>query len=334
MHFASKHFLYGLLLLIPLFVFMLYAWKKRQAVLSKFMEMDLAVRLTKNVSLRKKKIKELLLFIVVFLCLIALSGLEYGYKLVEINRRGIDVMIVVDVSKSMLAGDVSPSRLERAKREIEDLLNVLQGDRVGLIAFAGRAFVMTPQTLDYSAIYMFADSLSPDLIPVPGTAVATSIELALRALEKGNPESSAIILISDGEDLGGEVLETAKVAKEQGVRIYTLGVGTPAGAPIPLKEGGFMKDRNGNMVLTKLNSNILEDIANTTHGKAFNSVSGDKDLELIYKNINRELDEKELKSGKQKRYVNRFQLILFLALILLMIESLLGERRSSKGDEE
>src|SRR5262249_50083632 len=162
--------------------------------------------------------------------------------------------------------DVSPSRLERAKRKVEDLLNLLQGDRVGLIAFSGRAFVLTPLTLDYGAVRLFLDSLSPELITAQGTNVGEAIDLALTSLQQAAPQSQSILLLTDGEDLSGDALDAAKKAADQGVRIYALGIGTEAGAPIPAPGGGFKKDSSGQMVLTKLDESILEKMTSMTGG--------------------------------------------------------------------
>ncbi len=252
---------------------------------------------------------------------------KWGFHWEEVQRRGVDILIALDVSTSMLAEDVSPNRLDRAKRKISDLLKIIQGDRVGLIAFAGTAFLQCPLTLDHGAIAIFLDSIDTDLIPVPGTAIGQAIELALKAFESSPKNSRALILITDGEDTTGNPLEVAKKANEQGVKIYTIGIGKEGGVPIPDgKQGGFKKDRKGEVVLTHLDEQSLQKIALETGGSYVRSVSGDLDLDKVYEDIQKKTEDKELKSGRQRRYEERYQWPLFLALLCLILEVLMSER--------
>jgi len=329
MKFASPNLLSLLWFILPLVLFIIWAWRKKQDSMRLFADRKLIARLTEKVSWQRQKAKEVLIIISVALLIFALSRPQIGFKWEDVKRRGVDIMIVVDVSRSMLARDVSPSRMEHAKRKIEDLLNIVKGDRIGLIAFAGKAFVLTPLTLDYGAIRLFADALEPDLVPVPGTALGEALELATKALNKAKPESKAIILLTDGEDLAGNMEKDIKKAKESGTRIYALGIGTKDGAPIPLPEGGFLKNNKNEMVLTKLDMPVLESMAEETKGIALTSVAGDSDLEAIYNNIRGDLKETELKGNREKRYIDRFQWILFAALILLLIETLLNTKKAS-----
>lgn len=321
--------LYFLFLLVPLALFLLWGWKKKMQTMEAFAKTELGERLIDKVSRRKQKIKNILLFLTVALLLFSLARPQYGYRWQEIKRRGVDVMIAVDLSRSMLAQDIQPSRIERARRKIIDLLKIAKGDRIGLIGFAGRAFVLTPLTLDYGAIRLFADQLSPELISAPGTAVSEAIELATRALKKGNPESKGLIIMSDGEDLAGNISGVSKVAADEGVKIYTLGIGTPEGAPIPLPGGGFQKD-GGDVVLTKLNEKTLAEISGDTGGKYIRSVSSDRDLNEIYKGIQGALTEQELKESKQKIYIDRYQWFLTAAILLLLIQTFMKETKNER----
>ncbi|MCK5513335.1 MAG: VWA domain-containing protein, partial [Deltaproteobacteria bacterium] len=193
----------------------------------------------------------------------ALTRPQWGFHWEEIKRVGVDVMVAIDVSESMLAEDVKPNRLERAKREVIDLIEMMEGDRIGLIAFAGTSFVQCPLTLDYGACKMFLDYIDTDLIPVPGTAIAEAIRTSLKSFNKRERKSKALIIITDGEDHEGEPIDAAKEAKKEGIKIFTIGVGREGGAPIPLKDGsgGFKKDRKGDMVITHLDEITLQKIA-------------------------------------------------------------------------
>ncbi|HSA59761.1 MAG TPA: VWA domain-containing protein [bacterium] len=328
MRFGMPSCFYALLLIPPLIAFLIWGWRQRERALKRFVSAGLDKRLAADLSVTRRRWKNVLLIFAVSLSLVSLTRPQWGFRWEEVRRRGVDIMIAVDVSKSMLAGDVSPSRLERAKRKVEDFLNLLQGDRVGLIAFSGRAFVMTPLTLDYGAIRLFLDPLSPDLITAQGTNVGEAIDLGLKSLKQGNPDSQSLLLMSDGEDLSGDALDAAKKAAEQGVRIYALGVGTEGGAPIPAEGGGFKKDASGQIVLTRLDESILEKMASQTGGVYARSVADDRDLEAIYAGMRGKLEEKELKAGRQKHFIERYAWFLLPALLLLIAESLMSETKN------
>ena len=240
-------------------------------------------------------------------------------------------LIVIDVSESMLAEDVKPNRLERAKREVIDLIEMLEGDRIGLIAFAGTSFVQCPLTLDYGACKMFLDYIDTDLIPVPGTAIAEAIRTSLKSFNKRERKSKALILITDGEDHEGEPIDAAKEAKKEGIKIFTIGVGREGGAPIPLKDGsgGFKKDRKGDMVITHLDEITLQKIALETGGSYVRSVTGDMDLDKIYQEgIKQHVEQKHLKSTRKRRWEERFQWFIFFALLFISVEFFVSERKA------
>ena len=263
---------------------------------------------------------------------LALAELKYGFTWEEVQRRGVDIVVALDVSDSMLVEDAETggklSRLERAKREIADLLRVVRGDRIGLVAFAGTAFLECPLTLDYGAAHLFLSSIDTDLIPVKGTALGAALRTALEAFEGGSNSSRAIILITDGEDHGGDALAAAEEAKLAGVRVFAIGIGRDEGAPIPAPGGGFRRDRRGEMVLSRLDEATLQRIALATGGRYVRSVTGDVDLEQIYsQGIKAVLEDQELESQRRQRWEDRFQWLLALALIALMAEPLIAERR-------
>ncbi len=252
--------------------------------------------------------------------IISLARPMWGYNYVVMERKGVDLILALDVSQSMLAKDVSPNRLIRAKREIKDLLKILKGDRVGLLIFSGVTFLQTPLTLDYGALEMLLNDVSVESLPVPGTAISDAILDSIKAFGKDNTESRSIILITDGEDHEKNPLEVIDKAKKENVRIYTIGVGGEQGAPIPSLSGkGFKKDRMGNVVLTKINEKVLKEISKKTGGSYVKSVTGDFDLDKIYKDIQRDVDDKTIKSGKKKKYIHRYQYFLIISLIFYLL---------------
>jgi len=330
MTFAAPHFLYGLLILPALLLLLLWGEKQRERSLRRFVASGLSQRLSLELSPARRRWKEALLIASVALAIVSLARPQWGYRWEDVKRRGVDIIIAVDVSKSMLAGDVSPSRLERAKRKIEDLLAMVQGDRIGLIAFSGKAFVLTPLTLDYGAIGLYLDSLSPDLITAQGTNVGDAVTLALKSLKQGDPHSQSLLLMTDGEDLSGDALEAAGKSADQGVKIYALGIGTDSGAPIPAQGGGFKKDSSGEIVLTKIDESTLRKMTEATGGIYARSVAGDGDLSALYGAMRGKLEERDLKSGKQRRFIDRFGYFLLPTILLLLAESLLKETKSNK----
>lgn len=248
-----------LVLIIPgIFFFYLWAIKKKQQLLDLFVSPELQSRLLQNFSLKKQKLKCYLLLVVLCFSILSLMRPQWGFHWEEVKQKGVDIIIALDVSKSMLAQDVSPNRLDRAKQEIIDLLRILKGDRVGLIAFAGSAFLQAPLTLDYGAVQLFLDEVDTDLIPVPGTAIGGAIEKAIASFDQEDKNSRVLILITDGEDHQGNPVEMAKKAALANIKIFTIGIGQANGAPIPNENGGFKKDSSGNLILTHLDEKSLQ----------------------------------------------------------------------------
>ena len=256
--------------------------------------------------------------------IIALAQPRFGYTWLEQQQSGKDLYVVLDVSKSMLATDIKPSRLQRAKRKLHDLLTMLDGDRLSLIAFAGASFVHCPLTNDYAAAQLFLDHLSPELIPVPGTAIGDALRLALKSIaETSTAEGAAIILLTDGEDQGTEPLKVAEQAKQQRVKIFAIGIGGNEATPITTSDGQLIKDRQGNLVLSRLDETTLQQLAVTTGGSYVRSVSGDFDLQQIYdKGIREKISDQEFadKGGKRRVWHEHYYLFILIALLLLVIE--------------
>ena len=276
-------------------------------------------------------VKVTLLLLTLAVLIIALTRPRWGFAWSDVKRHGSDIIIAVDVSQSMLAQDVNPSRIERAKHEILDLLPILKGDRIGLVAFAGDAFVECPLTEDYAAMRMFVSFLGPDLIPLQGTDLKGAINTSMKALFDGSPggtEGRAIILITDGEDQEPDAEKAAAAAKEKGVKIYALGIGTPDGAPIPDPNGGFKKDAAGNMVVTRPNEKALSQLAASSGGVFARSEAGGGDLERIYvSGIRQHVAQREYQATREKLWFERFQWFVGLAILLLVAEFCLHDVR-------
>lgn len=330
MRFGNLYFLAMLWIVPALVVFYVWSFRHKRQLVQKFVSDELRERLLKGVSYSRQYFKAGLLVLVCLMSILALIRPKWGFQWEEVHRRGVDLLVALDVSQSMMAKDVEPNRLERAKREILDLLRIIEGDRVGLVAFAGTAFLQCPLTLDHGAVQLFLDSLSPDLIPVPGTAIGEAIDNSVQAFGGDKNKSRALILITDGEDHEGDPIEAAKKAQAAGIRIYAIGIGKEGGAPIPNQEGaGFKKNQQGELILTTLDETTLQKIALETGGSYVRSVSGDLDLEKIYEDIRSSLEDQELESGRRKRFEERYQWPLMLALMLLLLEVIFPERRGA-----
>jgi Ca-activated chloride channel family protein len=330
MQFGNLSYLF-LLWLIPCLVFFyIYAFLKKDRFIKEFCGEELYPRLIPSVQKGRQKLKAFLLILSVFFMIIALVRPKWGFHWEDIKRVGVDIIVAVDVSKSMLAQDVKPNRLERAKREVYDLCRMLEGDRIGLIAFAGTSFVQCPLTLDYGAFRMFLDYLDPDLIPTPGTAIGDAIRKATQSFSRRERKSKALIIITDGEDHESKPFEAAKEAKKEGIKVFTIGIGKGSGTPIPTYDGsgGFLKDRKGNVVLSKLDEKTLQRIALETGGSYVRSVTGDMDLDKIYRSeIRGTMEKKELRSTRKKRWEERFQWFIFIGLLLLSAEFFVREKK-------
>ncbi len=332
MKFANINMLFIIWIAPVLLLVILYGRRKRAKILKKYASSISLKMILSHVSDKRRFIKTVLLLTVCVLISIALSGPQYGYHWQETEQKGIDIFIALDCSKSMLAEDIKPTRLERAKREVFDLLSMLKGDRAGLVAFAGAAFVQCPLTLDYQAFNLFMNTLTPEYLPVGGTDIAGAITAAIEGFPEEEKTEKAIIIITDGENTGGDAIEAAKNAKKDGVKIFCIGVGKAEGIPVPDKNGGFKKDKSGKIVLTKLDEKTLREIAILTGGSYVRSVAGDMDLENIYlKHIRGEIEQTTLKSGKKKIWENRFQWPLGFAIILIILMLLIPSAKANEN---
>ena len=326
-----------LLWLVPLWV-ALQVWnaKRRRRALNEVIAPPLTARLTPLALGVKGVLKRALVSAALMVLILALAGWQYGQRWEKVSQRGADLVVALDVSRSMLAKDATAggqtARLVRAKREFRDLIQRLQGDRIGLVAFAGDAFLECPLTLDYAAAELFLRELGPDFVPVEGSAVGRAIAVAMDAFPEKSGADRAILLVTDGEDHAGEALDAVKRARAEGVRIFTMGVGRPAGTPIPGPDGRLIRDRNGELVLSRLNTELLQQIADRGDGRYVRARHGDADIDQIYtETIASALQHGEHASSKKRRKEDRFQWLVGLAMALLAIEPLIGERTGGQA---
>lgn len=308
---------------------LIFWWKKR--ALEQFASAAMLGYLAPQRSTGKPVLKFLLFRWAVFFLTIALINPKLGTKMAEAKQEGIDMMIAIDVSRSMLAEDIKPNRLERAKRGISQMIDKLYGDRVGIIVFAGDAYVQLPITNDYSAARMFLKTINTEIVPVQGTSIGAAIDLALESFDFENATQKAIVIISDGEDHEAEAISAAQRAGEKEVVIYTRGMGTVQGGPIPLYSGrqqsGYHKNKDGNTVVTRLNEEILQDIAATAGGTFVRASTAKMGLDMILGEIN-QMNKTEFGTVTYTEYEDRFQPFIVVALVLLLWSFIIGERKS------
>ena len=333
MSFHSINWLYAGIA-ATLAVVALFAWgeRRRRRLLAEFASAKLLPELSRTVSPAKKFVKKTLLALGIFAVFVALARPQWGYHWAESKTRGIDIIFAIDTSKSMLAEDVKPSRLERAKLSVLDLLDALDGDRIGIVAFSGQAFLQCPLTLDYDAFRLSLEALDTNVIQRGGTNIAAAISEADAAFEK-TANHKIVVLISDGEELESSAVERAKQAAKDGVVIYTLGVGGAKGEPIPVRDAGGrlvqLRDENGKIVASKLNEAVLSEIAKSTGG--FYEPLSANGMDAIYENGLKKIPQRELSARMKQLAIERFQIPLAAAIILLALESLVGTRRFFAG---
>lgn len=324
--FATPEYFY-LLAVIPLLVVVyLFSVRARRRALERFGDMQTLQELMPEASPRRMRTKFVLLCLALGLIATALARPQFGSKLREETRTGIEMMLAVDVSNSMLAQDFEPNRLERTKFAIDRLTEQLDEDRIGLIVFAGDAYMQLPITSDYVAARNFARNISPTMVSKQGTAIGAAINLAAQSFTSGTEGSRVIIVISDGENHEDDAVAAAKAAAEQGIRIYAIGIGTPEGAPVSI-DGDFIKDENGNMVVSKLDEATLEQIALSTGGAYIRATNRSLGLDEIVQKIG-EVQKQELTANVFEDFDEQYQYLLGLALLLSLAEFLMLGRKS------
>ncbi len=327
-HFAQAQYLL-LLLLIPFF-FLIQALvlRLRRRRIRKFGDEALVNRLMPSYAKGKVWVRLVLFSLGFFFFVIGLSRPQIGAKLKEHETRGAEIMIVLDVSNSMLAEDYSPNRLERAKLAIARLVDKLREDRIGLIVFAGNSFVQLPITTDYVSAKMFLNSISTESVPVQGTAIGDAINTAMRSFSAQSEKSRAIVVITDGENHEDDPVAAAEQAAAMGVRVYTIGVGSPEGKPIPM-DGELLKDKNGEIVVTRLDESVLQDVARAGNGVYVRAGNTEFGLNPVIDDI-RKMEDEKYNSIVFEEYDEQFMYFLAFAFVLFVIEMLVGDRKSKK----
>ena len=331
MRFAEPGMLWLLLAAPALALFIVLAARRRAALLRRFAEPALLPRLGAHGAAARRWSRALLAVAAVALLALALARPQWGSRLEMVQRKGLDIVIAVDVSQSMLAEDIRPSRLARSKQEIQRFVEALDGDRVGLVAFAGDAFLQSPLTSDYAAFRIFLDVLDPSLVGAQGTDLARALETAVEAFPEGSDRGRdrVIILLTDGEDHGGRALRVAEEAARAGILIHTVGVGSETGAPVPLTDASgrrrFLRDRRGEPVSSRLDATTLAAIARAGGGAFHHARPGRFELPDVLRRLD-DLERAELETQRLARYEERYQWPLAAALLLLALETLVADR--------
>lgn len=322
----------NLLWLIPIIILLLFWLNKRsKKLLNEFADLNLHNSIIPDNSNAKTKIKSAIVILVIALLILAAANPQVGTKLQEVKQTGIDVFICLDVSLSMSAEDIKPNRLEKAKYQISNLIQKLKGDRIGLIIFAGQAYIQFPLTTDYSAANLFLNAVDFNSVPQQGTAIAAAINMAAQSFDTASTQK-AIVIITDGEDHEGDIEGAIENAVDKGIKIYTIGLGSPDGVPIPVYDErgnlrGFKTDNQGNTVLTKLNEQILKEIASKADGAYYRGNNYEDYLDKIYSDLS-QLEKSEYGTKKVTDYESRYYYLLIPALLLLIIEFFISERKS------
>ena len=326
--FEEPTYLYLLLLLPFLAAFYLYSNYRRRKAIRKFGDPVLMAQLMPDVSKYRPDVKFWLVFAAIGLFAVLLARPQFGSKLETVKRQGVEVMIALDISNSMLAQDVQPSRLEKAKRLVAQLVDKMENDKVGMIVFAGDAFTQLPITSDYISAKMFLESINPSLISKQGTAIGVAINLATRSFTPQEGVGRAVIVITDGENHEGGAVEAAKAAAEKGIQVSVLGVGMPDGAPIPVEgTNDFRRDRDGNVVVTRLNEQMCQEIAQAGDGIYVRVDNSNAAQKVIAQEINK-MAKADVETQVYTEFNEQFQAVAWIILLLLLAEMLILERKN------
>jgi len=330
--FANPEYLY-LLLLLPLLILIwtLNEYRKRQAM-KRFGNIELIKRLIPELSRIRPALKFIFMLVAIFLSIIMLTRPQFGSKLEEVKRQGVEVILALDVSNSMLAEDIQPNRLERAKQAISRLVESLDNDKIGLIVFAGDAYTQIPVTTDYISAKMFLSAISPDMVPKQGTAIGSAIDLGMRSFSPGTGRSKAIVILTDGENHEDDPMAKAKEAAAVGIVVHTIGIGSTEGVPLMVTSNGkkdYLKDPDGNTVISKLDENILKEIAVAGNGRYVRANNSNIGLDQIYNEI-KKMKKQDLEGKMYTEYNDQFQIFAGAALLLLLIEFMIMERKNRK----
>lgn len=334
--FAHQEYLY-LLGLIPVLIALFWILSRaRKNALARFSNLDILAKLAETASAPKRLVKFIVFLFAYAFIVVGLANPQIGMRMQEVKQEGVDIFIALDVSFSMKAEDIKPNRLEKARFEIRNLIDRLGGDRIGLIVFAGEAYTQFPLTTDYSGAKLFLDAADVDIVPIPGTAIGRAIERAVESFdfaeEPGKEQTTKVlVIITDGENTESDAISAAEAAAKKGIRIYTIGLGSPDGAPIPMYNAAgqqidFKRDRLGNIVMTKLDEVSLEKIAAIGNGAYYRGTNNQDELNEIYNAINA-LQKREFGTKQFTDYESRFQPFIAMGIFLLLLELLISEKK-------
>ena len=326
--------LYWLWLLAGLILFYAWSFRKRQSILRRFADKKILDNLLSSFDLRKSRLKKAFLFTGFTLLILAVVRPQWGFHWQEVRRRGIDILIAIDTSKSMLVEDVKPNRLERSKLAVKDLVSKLKGDKTGLIAFSGTAFLQCPLTLDYNGFLLTLDDLSINTIPLGSTSISSAIKEAMKIYKDEEQADKVLVIITDGEDHQGNPVQEAKLAKKEGIKIFCIGIGTEEGDLIPVKDEhgrmAYLKDKNGHIVKSRIDENTLKKIALETGGIYVRATGLEFGLDRIYEERLSKLEKQDFESRMKRVYDERFQIPLIMAIIFFIMEPLISERKKKQ----
>lgn len=326
--FAHPDFLYLLFLLPALVAFYVYAMIVKKKAIKKYGNPTLLAELMPEVSTKRQHLKFWLLFGAITMVIFIIAGPQFGSKLETVKRQGVEIMVCLDVSNSMLAEDVSPNRLDKAKQMLSRLTDGFTNDKVGLIVFAGDAFTQLPITSDYISAKMFLSSINPSMVSTQGTAIGAAINLAARSFTPDETTDKAIILITDGENHEDDAIGAAKAAAEKGIHVNIVGMGDPKGSPIPIQgSNNYMKDKDGNVVITKLNEQMGQEIAAAGNGMYVRADNTNSALKALQKEIEK-MNKTELDSKVYSEYDEQFQIFAWIALFLLIADFMTLDRKN------
>jgi len=330
--FANPDFLYLLLLLpVVILLYFLNEVRKRNA-LRRLGDSNLVSGLVPEMSGIRPLIKFILQLIAVAAGIIMLSRPQFGSKIEDVKKQGVEVIIALDVSNSMLAEDIQPDRLTRAKQAISRLVDNLDNDKIGLIVFAGDAYIQIPITTDYISAKMFLSAINPNIVPKQGTAIGAAINLGIKSFSPGEGKSKAMIIITDGENHEDDPVKDAEEASKAGIVIHTIGIGSTEGVPIPMIINGkkdYLKDVKGNTVVTKLDEEILKKIALSTNGNYVRASNSNIGLDEIFSGI-KKMKKQDLESTMYTEYNDQFQIFAAIALFLLLVDFFIMERKNRR----
>lgn len=327
--FAHPDLLYLLILIPILILFYVIMLRRKKKAIAEFGNVELLKPLMPLLSYKRGTLKFIMLMLALLFVILGVSGPQFGSKLQQIKKEGVELMIVLDVSNSMLAEDIKPNRLEKAKMAISRMVEKLSNDKIGMVVFAGDAYVQLPITTDYSSAKMFLSGINTDIVPIQGTAIGSAIDLAVKSFTPESETSKAIIIITDGENHQDDAVVAARAAREKGITVHTIGMGLPQGAPIPNRNipGEYMKDGQGNVVISKLDENTLQEIAKAGEGLFIRASNTNVGLDQLLDEVNA-MEKSMIEERIYSDYAEKYQYFVLIGLLFILIEFMILGRKN------